>query len=532
MILIAINFFKRIICNLRFCMVLLLVCGIVRIEISAKPQATEVINRKKYDFVLGVDGDFKEALAAASKAASSKERFYVYFPSGEYNIGKQTGDSNQMTTLSVSNISFIGEERDNTVIYNTAKKESISTTATLYFLNSDNVYMQDLTVANRATYDPEAPASRFVAVRENGDKFIYKNVKLLSNQDTYYSNGKRAYWEDGEIHGTFDFICGEGDIFFNRCLLYVKKNSPVVIAAPATQSSWGYVFMNCTIDGTADDGYFLGRPWKNQPKCVYINTVMEKQPLTEGWIGLFANSTFFAEYNSMSASGDQVDLSVRRATQVKDGKTVEINPVLSSSEADDYTVENVLSGNDNWQPDDYTRQLSAPVVTYDGKRIQWSDDENALCWVIFKDKKYYTCVTSNSFDISSDSKSNCTVRAANSMGGLGPVSNVIQPAAVHNTIRTPIVKGTDTRLHYNRSQKIVRVYTDVSKELTIRIFSLNGKELLSKRYACSDRVGMVEMPLKELRAGFVFLRLEYGGKVQTVYLNLMPSYNIEQRRDK
>ncbi|MBN1761375.1 MAG: hypothetical protein JW863_23835, partial [Chitinispirillaceae bacterium] len=224
------------------------------------PLSSFAITRKAFDFVVGVDGDFRAALASASGA----NRYYIFFPDGEYNIGTLTGDGNQMTTVTKSNISFIGQSTDKTIIANKAVNEGISITATLYFNKANNLYLQDLTVLNKGNYgDPAAvnQTGRYVAIQDRGDRNIYKNVKLLSNQDTYYSLSSRTYWEECEIHGFVDFICGYGDVFFNRCLLYLENRSSVVIAAPSTQTSWGYVFMDCTIDGAAGDGYRLGRPW-------------------------------------------------------------------------------------------------------------------------------------------------------------------------------------------------------------------------------------------------------------------------------
>ena len=81
---------------------------------------------------------------------------------------------------------------------------------------------------------------------------------------------------------------------------------------------------------------------------MYINTIMKKQPSPEGWIGLFADSTVFAEFNSRNGMGKPIDLSTRYTTQIKDGER-----------SKQYTVENVLSGSDNWKPESLTKQVNA-----------------------------------------------------------------------------------------------------------------------------------------------------------------------------
>ncbi len=421
----------------------------VLLNLVALPQNLLAITKKPFDFVVGVDGNFKEALAAAGSNASSGKRFYLFFPAGEYAIGTLTGDGNQMTTITTSNISFIGEGPGSTTISNKARTEGISITATLYFNRANNLYLQDLTVLNKGNYgDPAAvnQTGRYVAIQDRGDKNIYKNVKLLSYQDTYYSLSNRTYWEECEIHGFVDFICGYGDVFFNHCLLYLENRSSVVIAAPSTKTSWGYVFMNCTIDGDAGNGYRLGRPWSNQPRCVFLNTIMKKTPSTEAWGDpMNVVPKLFAEYNSTNASGAPVSLSGRRTTYTKDGTTVTINPALSATEAARYTIRNVLGGSDNWQPDLSTAQVSAPVVGMSGSKLVWNDNDSALCWVVFRDGNYYRCVTAPECAITaSDADADFFVRAANAMGGLGAPSKIINATVTIYSLAVSVASGEGT----------------------------------------------------------------------------------------
>lgn len=399
------------------------------------PQYSQAVTKKKFDFVVGVDGDFKAAMTAAASNASTSNRFYIFFPDGEYNIGQLTGDANQKTTFSTSNVSLIGQSADKTVVYNQSINEGISITATLFFSNAHNLYLQDLTILNKANYGrPEtySVTGRHVAIQEQGNKIIYKNVKLLSTQDTYYTKGTRTYWENGVIHGTTDFICGGGDVFFNGCTLYALKKS--ALTAPATNTSWGYVFKDCTIDGDVS-GFTLGRSW-GDARAVFIDATMKQLPSDAGW-GDPMNSVpkVFAEYRSKTPFGALVDLSKRRTTYTKGTTTVTLNPVLSDAEAANYTIANVLSGADNWQPQNNTLQIAAPVIQQFGSQIQWEDNANALCWAVFKSEKFIASVTTNSFDLAGiPTGESITVRAANEMGGLGPVSNalVIGAGPQHN----------------------------------------------------------------------------------------------------
>ncbi len=497
----------------------LIIYGFISVNTEASPQSRLTITRKSFDFVVGVDGDFKAAMTAASKGASGK-RFYLFFPNGEYNIGTLTGNSNQMTTFSTSNVSFIGQSADSTIISNKSIQEGISVTSTLYFSNANNLYLQDLTVLNKANYgDPStySTTGRHVAIMEQGNDIIYKNVKLLSTQDTYYTKGKRTYWENGEIHGTTDFICGGGDIFFNECLIYTDKNS--TITAPATSTSWGYVFMNCTIDGTVNT-YKLGRSWSNSPKCVYINTTMKKVPASAGWGDpMNVVPSLFAEYNSKTASGSLVDLSGRRTTYTLNGTTVTLNPVLSADQAAKYMVANVLKGNDNWQPDNLAKQVSAPVVRREGATITWNDDENALCWAVFRDGKYYKCVTSNSCDIASAAQAKYTVRAANAMGGLSPASDTDVPVAAVTSAAN--VTNAALPLFFNPVRRAIVIREAAPGNLTAAIYSIDGRLVLSMNLKADAGVGEIEVPIGRLEKGMYLIRIESDGFVQNGHINLL-----------
>ena len=120
------------------------------------------VNKQNFDFVVGVDGTWAQAKAAAEK--STKSRFYIFFPDGQYDFGKTTGDSNQKTTFSKGNVSFIGQSMNGVVFYNAPTAEGIGTTATLYFKNG-GIYMQDITLKNNGYVNTSASANRLVCLQ-------------------------------------------------------------------------------------------------------------------------------------------------------------------------------------------------------------------------------------------------------------------------------------------------------------------------------------------------------------------------------
>ena len=474
----------------------------------AMPHSGFALTRQKFNFVVGANGDFKAAMAAASSAASSGNRFYIFFPDGQYDIGPLTGDTNQMTTFKTSNVSFIGQSASNTVVYNQNTTEGIGVTSTLFFDGANNLYLQDLTLMNKTNYGNTSTynvTGRYVVVMEQGDKIIYKNVALKSTQDTYYTRGTRTYWEGGEIDGTTDFICGGGDVFFDGVLLWEMKVSD--ITASQSNSTWGYVFKNCTVDGTVD-GTNLGRSWA-AARVVYLNTTMNKLPSAAGWGDpMNSNPVVFAEYKSVTSTGSAVDLSKRRTSYTLNGTTVTLNPVLTDAQAATYTLANVLGGTDNWQPQASTAQEPAPVVAQAGTTIGWNDDANALCWAIFKNGKYLANTTTNSYDGSALAKGDTiTVRAANAMGGLGASSNRL----VYGTTALIQVEGSAGLSHqYDASSKTLRIVAAEPGETKVRLYSLNGTLAFSRSAPTTAADHGAEISLGAVNPGTYLLRYSVG----------------------
>lgn len=400
---------------------------------------TFAVTKKKIDFVVGVDGDFKQAIAAASAAAPSESnRFVIFFPDGEYDLTKLTADRHGKTTVSTSFISLIGQTRDKAIISNKTDTESIGHTATLYFPKNYGMYMQDLTIQNKSTYCTSGTCREVTIQQNEGDKFIFKNVKLVSGQDTYYTKKGRTYWEGGEIQGTVDFICGGGDVFFEGTNLVMTRNGGYITASQ-DPGTYGYVFNNSKINvsnGSFNGSFYLGRSW-GAAKVVFLNTTMYAQPTAEGW-GPDMNSApvVFGEYNSKNGNGGAVDVS-RRKTYFNGGKNSStartLKTVWDASDAAKYTLANVLGGSDNWEPNKLTQQVSAPKISQEGGDIIWADDENARCWVVFVNGKYKGSTATNSYPVDGIAAgSKVTVRAANSMGGLGGYSNEISTVEDHS----------------------------------------------------------------------------------------------------
>ena len=417
-------------------------------------------------------------------AAADAARSFIFLPNGTYNLGDQC-----LTNISGNNISLIGESMDKTIIVNkpAIENEGIGTTATL--LNTgNNLYMQDITLQNALEYYKSGSAGRAVCLQDRGTQTICKNVKMLSYQDTYYSNepnGKgQFYFEDSEIHGTVDYVCGGGDVYFNRVLFVNEsrkegvKNGEDVIAAPNSKSEWGYIFKDCTIENKAK-AFSLGRSWNNITRLTWLNTTINQKDeilnddkkyayFTINAMGDAMADKFRlyvlkdAEGNVFSPAEKKVIFKNSDATKQK----AEENIILTDEEAATFTLNAVFG---DWRPETKAAQATATATTLKDGKLSWTGD--AKMYLVAKDGKFYTLTTENTLAVDDD-KASFTVRAANDMGGFGAATGSVS-TGINSimTTETAVAKtaifaadGTQLSTLQKGINIVVKTMTDGSKK--------------------------------------------------------------------
>lgn len=304
-----------------------------------------------------------------------KEGDKIFLPNGTYDLGETV-----LTTISANNVSIIGESMDNTIIRNAPDKttEGIGTTA-IFVNNSKNLYMQDLTLRNDLDYYAVGGTARAVCLQDKGENTICKNVKMISHQDTYYSNkASKFYWEDSELHGCVDYVCGDGDVVFNRSKFVNesrakdKKSGSVVICAPNTSESctWGYVFLDCNISSLCND-FTFARAWGGKSKAQFIRTQILDNSLASSRFtieGMNVAADKFKEYATTNPEGS---ITTPKSNVIKfthSSGNNEFETVLSDDEAAQYTVANIFG---EWAPDKIAAQVTdkdkGSVFLVDGK---------------------------------------------------------------------------------------------------------------------------------------------------------------------
>jgi len=202
-------------------------------------------------------------------------------------------------------------------------------------IQPDNFTAENLTFENTAGEVGLAPA-----VRSMGDKQIFRNCRFLGWHDTLCVNGKRTYFRDCYVEGRIDFIFGLATAVFENCHLHSKKGGYVAAAATKAETPFGLVFINCRLTGMGGRAY-LGKPWQKGAATAFLECELGEHLRPEGWAewrGEEHHKTArFVEYKNTGPGSD----TRKRPVWTRQ---------LSDAEAKNYTVENILSGEDRWDP--------------------------------------------------------------------------------------------------------------------------------------------------------------------------------------
>lgn len=283
-------------------------------------------------------------------------------------------------------ITLIGEDAEGTVLeYDDYARKTYPNGDTYNTFNSYSVliathdfHAENLTIANTA--GKGEVVGQAVAAYVDGDRISFRNCRFLGHQDTLFTgplppkpverssfggprdNGEyvygRQYYESCYIEGDVDFIFGSATAVFKDCEIFAKNRltpenaeqfgKPDSIHGFLTAAStpehvpFGYVFLDCRLTGDAPpQSYRLGRPWRIYAKTVFVRCWMGEHIRSEGWDNWnkpeAEETTVYAEYGSTGPGGAAAE-------------RVSWSKQLSPEEASAYTIENVLSGADQWDP--------------------------------------------------------------------------------------------------------------------------------------------------------------------------------------
>nr|XP_009770358.1 PREDICTED: probable pectinesterase/pectinesterase inhibitor 51 [Nicotiana sylvestris] len=266
--------------------------------------------------------DYKTVQEAVNAAPNYLvyEKFVIWIKAGLY-------DEIIRIPLAKRNVVFLGDGMGKTVITGSLNVGHMGNNGVTTFESAtvgvlgDGFMARGLTIQNTAGPD----AQQAVAFRSSSDHSIVENCEFLGNQDTLYLNSLRQYYKSCRIQGNIDFIFGNAAAFFQDCDILVaprlvnpengETNAVTAHGRIEPGQSTGFVFHNCSINGTEEymklyysnasvHKTFLGRPWKEYSRTVFIQCKLGDLINPAGWMpwsGEFALKTLY--YGEFENSG-------------------------------------------------------------------------------------------------------------------------------------------------------------------------------------------------------------------------------------
>ncbi len=357
------------------------------------------------------------SLLLAIKSAQEGDR--IFLPNGTYDFGETV-----MTPISANNLSIIGQSADGVIIRNApdVKVEGLGS-ADLFQNFSTGLYMQDLTLQNDLDYY-KAGTGRAPVLQDLGTQTIMKNVNMRSYQDTYYSKSGDYYFEGGLIQGTVDYICGNGNAYFNGVTLLNKSRSATgstgdctITAANTSSNLKGYVFNGCTIE-TESKTFNFGRSW-GTAKTAFLNTTINSGKLAATrWTvaGMNSAPVSYKEYNTVDKSGNGMNTpasNIIEFTHSTGNNTMET--VLSAEEAQEYALDKFFT---DWEPAAIAAQETVDTENLDPEAVYLVENNGA----------FVALVKGSALSAYTQG----TVRKANARGGFGAAADLSLVTGIKN----------------------------------------------------------------------------------------------------
>ncbi|CAI9108977.1 OLC1v1008699C1 [Oldenlandia corymbosa var. corymbosa] len=295
----------------------------------------------------------QEAVNACPKNLVAGRRFVILIKAGVY-------QETVRIPLEKKNMVFLGDGIGKTVITGSGNvgQPGITTyMSTTVAVMGDGFMASGLTIQNTAGSE----AHQAVAFRCNSDLSVIEDCEFLGNQDTLYAHALRQYYKSCRIQGNIDFVFGNSASYFETCLLLIaprqtapEKGETNAVTAhgridPAQFS--GFVFLNCVINGTEEymklyrsnpsvHLNYLGRPWKEYSRTVYIQSTLEALISPDGWLIWdkdFALKTLYYGESGNLGSGANTTKRVRWSS------------LIPAQNLNRYSVQNFIQGN-QWIP--------------------------------------------------------------------------------------------------------------------------------------------------------------------------------------
>ncbi|KFK44409.1 hypothetical protein AALP_AA1G253400 [Arabis alpina] len=291
------------------------------------------------DLVVAKDGSgqytsIQQAVNAAAKLPRKNKRLVIYVKAGIYK-------ENVEIKKSIKNLMVIGDGIDSTIVTGNRNVKDGTTTfrSATFAVSGVGFIAQGMTFENTA--GPEKHQA--VALRSGSDFSVFYDCSFKGYQDTLYLHSKRQFLKNCYIYGTVDMIFGDATAILQTCNIYTRKpmsgqkNTVTAQSRNDPNESTGFVIQSSTVSTAAET--YLGRPWKQYSRTVFIKCSIGGLVNAAGWLpwsGDFALKTlYYGEYGNTGA-GASVSGRV---------KWPGYHILRTATEAGKFTVQNFLDGN-------------------------------------------------------------------------------------------------------------------------------------------------------------------------------------------
>ncbi|KAJ7977597.1 Pectinesterase [Quillaja saponaria] len=192
-----------------------------------------------------------------------------------------------------------------------------------------------------------------VAMRSGADMSTFYSCSFEGYQDTLYTHSLRQFYRECDIYGTVDFIFGNAAVVVQNCNLYPRLPKSGQFNAITAQGrtdpnqNTGTSIHNCTVRPADDLAPFtgtvktyLGRPWKEYSRTVYLQSFLDSFINPAGWhewSGDFALTTlYYAEYANTGPGSNTANRVTWAGYQLN----------FNATDAAGFTVSNFLQAED------------------------------------------------------------------------------------------------------------------------------------------------------------------------------------------
>ncbi|RYF24426.1 MAG: T9SS type A sorting domain-containing protein [Flavobacteriales bacterium] len=543
--------------------------------------------KKLYDAVVAKDGsgNYTSVVDAIAAAPANRTTPWIIFVKNGTYLGHHD------IPVGKPFIHLIGQSRDGVIISDSRLSGSDGLGTTVYHVsegatmvvNSANCYFENITFDNSKGFN-NLVGPQALALYTIGDKFAMNNSYLRSYQDTYLTSynslNARHYILKSKIEGAVDFIYGGADVFFDKDTLAINRSAGGYLVAPshAVGTTYGYVFNENVIvrankvntsnnaagivDGnTVDVATYLGRPWQNAPKTVFLNTKLGSN-LTiypQGWFYKFgAIPAVFADYGTVNSNGQPVDVSQRISNYEYDTKDVNGNvngtvtgtakSSLTDTEAAAYTYENViLRSGDTWDPRMIAEAPDKPAnLALANNKLTWDAVAYTRLYVITRDNVVVGFSLTNEFtDNSAVQGTNYAykVQAASEYGALSLASDVVQVLPITGLTFNAKKVGQMAALSWSTVTETNTSHFDVQRSVDGKTFKsigrrdAAGESVAAKSYTYTDfspfsgynyyKVVAVDRDAKFTESEVQSLRFDLATENVSVYPNPTSVYQVD-----